>query len=185
MTFGGGVGIASPPNSIPRQARMKKILNRLEHFEEWVLAYTLLLVVLMSFVQVVLRYGFHYDFTWFNEFARYTCIFMTFLGASIAVKTGAHFSMDALVQAMPGRMAHLAKVIVNLGCALFCLVVVYYGTVHCLKLHRFGVRTSAMRIPMYIPYLPIPAFSATMGMRFFGKMLFHLKAFISNEPFQS
>ncbi len=164
---------------------MKKILNWAEHLEEWVLAYTLLMIVLLSFVQVVLRYGFHYDFVWFNEFARYTCIFMTFLGASIAVKTGAHFSMDAIVQAVPERTAHLMKIIVNLGCALFCAVVVYYGTIHCLKLHRFGVKSSAMRIPMYVPYLPIPVFSATMGIRFLGKMVVHIKAFIKNEPLQS
>jgi len=166
-------------------AIMKKLLKWAENLEEWVLAYTLLLVVLLAFVQVVLRYGFHYDFTWFNEFARYTCIFMTFLGASIAVKAGVHFSMDALVQAVPGRAAHLMKVLVNLGCGLFCVVVVYYGTLHCLKLHRFGVRTSAMQIPMYVPYLSIPVFSATMGLRFFGKMVFHLKAFIKNEPFKT
>ncbi len=163
---------------------MRKVLHWAEHLEEWVLAYTLLFIVCLSFVQVVLRYGFHYDFTWFNEFARYTCIFMTFLGASIAVKTGAHFSMDALVQSVPDRPAHLMKVIVNLGCALFCVVVVYYGTLHCIKLHRFGVKTSAMQIPMYVPYLPIPVFSATMGLRFLGKMVFHLKAFIQNKPFQ-
>ena len=164
---------------------MKNILKWMEHLEEWVLAYTLLIVVLLSFVQVILRYGFHYDFTWFNEFARYTCIFMTFLGASIAVKTGAHFSMDALVQAVPDRAAHLMKVLVNLGCGLFCVVVVYYGTLHCMKLHQYGVRTSAMRIPMYIPYLPIPIFSMTMGLRFFGKMAVHLKALIRNEPFKT
>jgi C4-dicarboxylate transporter DctQ subunit len=93
--------------------------------------------------------------------------------------------MDALVQAVPGRAAHLMKVLVNLGCGLFCVVVVYYGTLHCLKLHRFGVRTSAMQIPMYVPYLSIPVFSATMGLRFFGKMVFHLKAFIKNEPFKT
>jgi C4-dicarboxylate transporter DctQ subunit len=53
-----------------------------------------------------------------------------------------------------------------------------------MKLHRYGVKTAAMRIPMYIPYLSIPAFSFTMGLRFFGKSFSHLKAFARNEPFQ-
>lgn len=163
---------------------MKRLLKWAEHLEEWVLAYTLLMIVLLSFIQVVLRYGFHYNFTWFEEFGRYICIFMTFLGASIAVKTGTHFSMDAVVQAVPGRVAHLMKAIVNLSCGLFFAVVVYYGILHCMKLNRYGVKTAAMQIPMYIPYLSIPVFSATMGLRFFGEMVFHLKAFVKNEPFQ-
>ena len=91
--------------------------------------------------------------------------------------------MDALVQAVPGRAAHLMKAIVNLGCVLFFAVVVYFGFLHCLKLHRFGVKTAAMRIPMYVPYLSIPVFSIPMGLRFLGKSLFHLKAFIRNAPF--
>ncbi len=163
---------------------MKRIINWLEHLEEWILAYTLLMIVLLSFVQVVLRYAFHYNFTWFEEFARYICIFMTFLGASIAVKTGAHFSMDAVVQAIPGRTAHFVKAFVNFCCGLFFVVVIYFGIRHCLKLHRYGVKTAAMRIPMYVPYLSIPVFSLTMGLRFFGKSIFHLKAFARNEPFQ-
>ena len=163
---------------------MKKFLKWAERLEEWVLAYTLLMIVLMSFVQVVMRYGFHYNFTWFEEFGRYICIFLTFLGASIAVKTGAHFSMDAVVQAVPGRVAHFMKAIVNLCCGFFFVVVVYYGTLHCMKLHQYWVKTAAMRIPMYIPYLAIPVFSATMGLRFLGKMAFHFKAFVSNKPFQ-
>jgi len=163
---------------------MKRLFKWAEHLEEWVLAYTLLMIALLSFVQVVLRYGFHYNFSWFQEFARYICIFMTFLGASIAVKTGAHFSMDAIVQAVPSRIAHLMKAIVNLGCGLFFAVVVYYAVLHCMKLNHYGVKTAAMRIPMFVPYLSIPVFSFTMGLRFFGKMIFHVRAFINNQPFQ-
>ncbi len=163
---------------------MKKIIKWMEHIEEWVLAYTLLMIVILSFIQVVLRYAFHYNFTWFEEFGRYVCIFLTFLGASIAVKTGAHFSMDAVVQAVPGRAAHLMKALVNFCCGLFFIIIIYYGILHCMKLQRFGVKTAAMRIPMYIPYLSIPIFSFTMGLRFFGKSFFHLKAFAHNDPFQ-
>jgi len=155
----------------------------MEHLEEWVLAYTLLGVVLLSFVQVVLRYAFHYNFTWFEELGRYICIFLTFLGASIAVKTGAHFSMDAIVQSVPDKTAHLMKTVVNLACALFFIIIVYYGTLHCMKLNQYGVKTAALRIPMFVPYLSIPVFSFFMSLRFFGKMFFHVRAFINNQPF--
>jgi C4-dicarboxylate transporter DctQ subunit len=161
-----------------------KLLNFTERLEEWVLAYTLLGIVLLSFIQVVLRYAFHYNFTWFEELGRYICVFLTFLGASIAVKTGAHFSMDAIVQSVPGRAAHLMKVVVNLACTLFFVIIVYYGTLHCMKLGRYGVKTAALRIPMFVPYLSIPVFSFIMSLRFLGKMIVHIRSFVNNQPFQ-
>jgi len=162
-----------------------KLFNFAERLEEWTLAYTLLGIVFLSFIQVVLRYAFHYNFTWFEELGRYVCVFLTFLGASIAVKTGVHFSMDAIVQSVPGRVAHLMKAVVNFTCALFFVIIVYYATLHCMKLGRYGVKTAALRIPMFVPYLSIPVFSFIMGLRFLGKTIFHFRAFINNQPFQS
>ena len=48
---------------------------------------------------------------------------------------------------------------------VFCFVVTYYGTLNCYKQYQYETITPALRMPMYIPFLPIPAFFAVMGVR--------------------
>jgi len=84
---------------------MKGLIKRLNRFEEGLLACALLGIAIFTFVETALRYTVSYTFTWFNEFANYTMIFIAYLGASIGVRYGALFSMDALAEYLPDRAA--------------------------------------------------------------------------------
>ncbi|MEJ2040820.1 MAG: TRAP transporter small permease [Desulfosarcinaceae bacterium] len=144
---------------------MKTIIRTLNKLEEGTLALTLLGLALMAFMEVVSRYVFNHSFTWFEELSRYLGVFMTFLGASLGVKYGTHFSMDLMVRKAGPRGGALLNAITCLvAAALFC-VLAYLGLEHMLKLKKFGVRSAAMQLPMYIAYLPIALFSATMALR--------------------
>ena len=94
---------------------MSKILRILNNIEELVLGFTLLGLAIFVFIQVVLRYGFHFAYSWAEELGRYMTIFFTFLGASLGIKYGTHFSVEALVQYLPRRYFHLVKAVVNLS----------------------------------------------------------------------
>ena len=144
---------------------MKRFLAYINGIEEYTLGLSLLALAMFSCLQVVTRYAFNYSFTWFEELSRYACVFITFLGASLGLKYSTHFAMTAVVDSLPDRAKKLIYSLVYLVCALFFMVVVYYGTVHCLKHYRFGNLSAALRLPMYIPYLPIPVFSAVMAVR--------------------
>ena len=144
---------------------MIKLKAYLNHVEEYTLGFSLLGLAIFSCLQVLTRYAFNYSFTWFEEFSRYACVFITFLGASLGLKYSTHFAMTALVDSLPYRAKKLIYCLVYLVCAFFFMVVVYYGTIHCLKHYRFGNLSAALRLPMYIPYLPIPFFSGVMVVR--------------------
>jgi TRAP-type C4-dicarboxylate transport system permease small subunit len=60
---------------------------------------------------------------------------------------------------------------------------VIYGFQHISQIKAFGVKTPALQIPMFIPYLPIPLLAVSMGVRFFLLSGKHLGAFIKGEPF--
>ncbi|MBW1999403.1 MAG: TRAP transporter small permease [Deltaproteobacteria bacterium] len=139
-----------------------KIFNAIE---EYALGMTLLILAIYSCIQVVTRYALNYSFTSYEEVARYSCIFITFLGASLGIKYGAHFAMTAVIERFPFRLRELATAFVWLVSALFFFVVTYFGIIQCLKLIKFDLTTPALRIPMYLPFLPIPVFSAVMGCR--------------------
>ncbi|MCX5808399.1 MAG: TRAP transporter small permease [Proteobacteria bacterium] len=163
---------------------MNDLIKRLNKFEEGVLAYTLLAIAIFTFVETVLRYTISYTFTWFNELANYTIIFCTYLGASIGVKYGTHFSMEALTEYCPDKVSHLLKTAAYFISGIVALLFVYYGTKHLFSLKSFGVKSSAMQIPMYIPYIPIPLFSISIAFRFFALSYRHFNGFLKGEPFE-
>src|SRR3954469_19642270 len=59
------------------------------------------LMVVMVFGNVVLRYGFNSGITVSEELSRWLFVWMTFLGALIAVRNHAHLGTDTLVARLP------------------------------------------------------------------------------------
>ncbi len=161
---------------------MSKILRILNHIEEMVLGFTLLGLAIFVFIQVVMRYGFHFAFSWAQELGRYLTIFLTFLGASLGVKYGTHFSMEAVVKYLPPRFSHLVGALANFICGIFFLFVIYFAWIQITKLHKYGARTATLHIPMYIPYISIPLFSLTISVRFFHVAYSHVRQILNPEP---
>jgi C4-dicarboxylate transporter DctQ subunit len=163
---------------------MNDLIKKLNAVEEGVLAYALLAIAFFTFLETVLRYTISYTFTWFNELANYTIIFCTYLGASVGVKYGTHFSMEALTEYCPDRVSHLLKTAAYFLSGVMAVLFVYYGAKHLFSLRSFGVKSSALQIPMYIPYIPIPLFSISLAFRFFALSYRHFKSFRKGEPFE-
>jgi len=111
-------------------------------------------------------------------------IFSTYLGAAIGVKYGTHFSMEALTEYCPDKISHLLKTAAYFISAVMAVFFVYYGFKHILTLKSFGVKSPAMQLPMFIPYIPIPLFSITMAFRFFTLSYRHFNGFLRGEPFE-
>ncbi|MCS7281109.1 MAG: TRAP transporter small permease [Desulfobacterota bacterium] len=158
------------------------IIRKLQAIEEGVIAFLILFLAFITFLETVFRYTISFTFMWFNEFANYTLIFMTFLGASLGVKYGTHFSMEALTESLPDRTGHLLKLLAYIVSSFICSVFVYYGLTHVIHLKKFGVKSSAMQIPMFLPYFSIPVFSAIMALRFFFLSVSHFISFLRKEP---
>jgi len=156
-----------------------RLWNRLE---EVVLGWTLLGLALLAFLQVVLRYAFATGLDWGEEFGRYASVFLTFLGASVGVKHGTHFSVEALVKVLPYRTSHWVRALAHLLTALLFAVVVWYASVHTAKLRRFGVSSASLRIPMWIPYAPIPIFSFALAVRFLAQSFRHVRLALDGPP---
>jgi TRAP-type C4-dicarboxylate transport system permease small subunit len=72
---------------------------------EFVLVALLVAMVLMVFGNVVLRYGFNSGITFSEELSRWAFVWMTFLGAIVALKENGHLGTDVLV----GRLGSTGK----------------------------------------------------------------------------
>jgi TRAP-type transport system small permease protein len=72
---------------------------------ELVLVLLLLAMVIMVFGNVVLRYGFNSGLTFSEELSRWAFVWMTFLGAIVALRDNGHLGTDMLV----GRLGPSGK----------------------------------------------------------------------------
>jgi TRAP-type C4-dicarboxylate transport system permease small subunit len=97
----------------------------------------LALMVLMVFGNVVLRYGFNSGITVSEELSRWLFVWMTFLGAIVAIRSHSHLGTDSLIARLPplGRKVCyvLAHVIMLSMCWLMARgawqqTVINYGT---------------------------------------------------------
>jgi TRAP-type C4-dicarboxylate transport system permease small subunit len=112
------------------------------------------------FLQVVSRYVFSYPFDWPEELARYLFIWVALLGAAVALKRGAHFSIDALVKRLPAGLRLIVPLSIHVILAAFTLVVAVKGFQLAMRVSE--QLSSGLEIPMTYPYLSVPVSFAVM-----------------------
>jgi len=160
---------------------LQQIFKFIDRMENFALVWTILILAFIGFVQVITRYVFNFSFPWFEELGRYMGVFIAFLGASIGVKTGSHFTMDLLVTMLPSSIRWLVNLFSNLLSAGFFFTVAVYSWKIISRMYGYETTSPAMGIPMYIAYLPIPVFSVVIGTRFSIKGIGFIKAVFSGH----
>lgn len=126
-----------------------------------------LMVILMltmtgaTLAGVFARYVINDALTWSEEVARYSMVWLSFLGGGLVFRHGGHVAIDLLVDRIPAGFARYAVLaLAQLAALAFLSVLVWYG----LGLMQRGsfMTTPALRIPMSVPYAAIPIGSALM-----------------------
>ncbi|MFD1697460.1 TRAP transporter small permease [Roseibium aestuarii] len=83
---------------------MKRVDDWVTRFEENVLALLLAAMTLVSFTQVVARYGFNSGWGGALEFTRILFAWLILFGMSYGVKIGSHLGVDAVIRLFPRPM---------------------------------------------------------------------------------
>jgi TRAP-type C4-dicarboxylate transport system permease small subunit len=88
----GSSGIASALD------RVSSISNAAAELVLWVLV---ALMIIVTFMQVVFRYGLESSLSWSEELARYLFVWIIFIGISVATRRRQHIFVEVLVAQMP------------------------------------------------------------------------------------
>ena len=78
-------------------------------------------------VEVFFRYVLNASISWYDEFAGYLLVWVTFLGAVLALDRGRHIGFETLVERFPLLAQKVAMTIVYLLLITLQVVLVYYG----------------------------------------------------------
>ena len=77
---------------------MQPLVNLFFKLLELLVVVAMVAMVIMVFGNVVLRYGFNSGITVSDEMSRYCFIWLTYIGAMIAMREGAHLGVDTVVK---------------------------------------------------------------------------------------
>ena len=104
---------------------MEQLKKLFYQFLEVLLVLTLAGMCIMVFTNVVLRYGFNQGLVVSEEMARFFFVWLTFIGAVLTFREGAHIGIETVVQRLSrrGRLVcmFLSNVLIMVCGAIFCL----------------------------------------------------------------
>jgi len=115
---------------------MQRVDNWVTRFEEGVLAFLLAAMTIVSFTQVVARYGFNSGWTGALEFTRILFAWLILFGMSYGVKIGSHLGVDAVIRLLPKQLFRAAAVFGALCGVVYALTLLWSEW-----LHIFGLNT--------------------------------------------
>ena len=114
---------------------MKVLTDLFFRLAEFTLVTMLCLMVIMVFGNVVLRYGFNSGINISDEMARYCFVWLTYIGAMVAMREGGHLGVDTLVKRLPAGGKKTA-LLISEALMLLCNGLFLLGT---WKMHELQV----------------------------------------------
>jgi TRAP-type transport system small permease protein len=114
---------------------MKPLVDAFFKVLEFLVVLCLFAMVVMVFGNVVMRYGFNSGLSVSDEMSRYAFIWLTYLGAMIAMRENGHLGVDTLIKKLPLNGKRLC-VFLSESLMLFCNGLFFWGT---LQMHHLQV----------------------------------------------
>jgi TRAP-type C4-dicarboxylate transport system permease small subunit len=96
-------------------------------FFEYLSGILLAVMVVCILLQVLLRGFLNLGLSWTEEMARYTMIWLTYIGAIVSLKQGSHIAINILVRKLSPTWQKYVNLLSNLLMLFFLLVLVRVG----------------------------------------------------------
>jgi TRAP-type C4-dicarboxylate transport system permease small subunit len=154
---------------------IRAIASRLDYWIARIEAAAIVILVTsltaVTFAQVITRYLLNNPLIWSEEAARYLFVWVSMIGAALAIREGGHFGLDLLIRPMP-QLKPVLGPLVTLVMVVFLIILLKTG----IDETRLAARQWAMTFPMRMDwaYLALPVGAALM--------LFHIAVHVIRAP---
>ncbi|HEY8528804.1 MAG TPA: TRAP transporter small permease [Paenibacillaceae bacterium] len=131
-----------------------KLMDKVNQVLFWIVGILLGAVFVLLVSQVYFRYVMNSSLSWSEEAARYLTIWIVFLGVALGLRRKRLIAVEVVVQFVPKKLEFAFRMLVLLVSLVLMAFLFYFGI-------RMGITVSnktstAMGIPMWIPYAAIP-----------------------------
>lgn len=137
---------------------MKKILDNILHYIK--IAETVLIVLMASLIvsiiaaQVFMRYFFNNPFTWVEELATLTLIYLCFFAADVVYKEKLHISVEYFVKKLPEKVQAVINTILYTTIIVFFIIIIP-KTYQLVKMQLGIITSAAIVVPKSVYTLPV------------------------------
>jgi len=144
-----------------------KALDRaFAHLEEALVVIFLVAMVLIAFIQVILRNFFSTGFSWADELLRHLMLWTGFMAGSLATRQGRHIAIDIVSRTISPPFKRVDEFIINIG-AMSVTSILLKASWRFVSVERsYGEVLGSLHIPVWILELIFPITFALLTLRF-------------------
>lgn len=102
----------------------RKFPKAIARFEENVMAFLLTFITLLSFVQVILRYGFHSGIDGALELTTIVFAWLILFGMSYGIRTSTHLGVDVFIRMLPPKAFKAVAIFGALATVLYAVILI-------------------------------------------------------------
>ncbi len=123
----------------------------------------LVLIILVT-INVIVRYVFNTSFFVAGELANYLLVYIIFLGAALALKSGEHVRIEIENFGFSSHMEQIVHAIAMLVSGIFIIFLIVYGAM--LTMENMNSYTGILPIPMGAVYAAAPLSGMMMAIHY-------------------
>lgn len=129
------------------------------------MALTLAFMTIVTFAQVVLRYGFGSGFVWHLEATTYAFAWLVLIGMSYGVRTRSHIAVDLLTAKLGPRAARGAALAALALSLVYCALMIYGSSIFIDRLVTLGNDARDIPLPRWLLTGLMPIAFTLLGLR--------------------
>ena len=130
---------------------MKKVIDKIFHGLEILIAIFLAIMIFLMFMNVVLRYLFSKGFAWSEEIARICFIYLVYLGSIEAAKDNRHLLIDTVLLKLKPVPQKIVYTLIQV-CIIWLMSILTVGSWG-LMMQNLHDKWVATHLPMTVVYL--------------------------------
>lgn len=119
-----------------------------------VAAIALVLMTIVIFGQVLIRFTPVTNIAWTEELSRFAFIWSSMMGAAVAYNRGSFASITIVPNALKGKGRWVFDFVVEILVLAVCFIIIIYGFQLCTA--SAFMKTTALHAPMWVQYAPVP-----------------------------
>lgn len=133
---------------------LKRIDSAIVTLTSWLVVYLTLQMTVVVLIGVFTRYVLNDALAWIEELARYTMIWLAWIGGGLALRRGAHIAVEFVIDRIPPAARDAIVLLGRIATFAFLGIVFWYGLQLTARVSMQS--TIALGISMQLPYSAIP-----------------------------
>jgi TRAP-type C4-dicarboxylate transport system permease small subunit len=142
------------------------------------------LIVSVIAAQVFMRYFLDRPFTWVEELATLTLIYLCFFAADVVYKEKLHISVDYFVKKLPYKVQRIINLLINSSIVLFFFIIIP-KTYQLVIMQLNIINSAAIVVPKSVYTLPVLIIFPSMLLTTINELIKEINSLISiqnNRP---